>query len=115
MAIEAAGLTDTLQGAGPFTISAPTDEAFPKLPADTVDALLKDKAKLTKILTYHVVAGHVIAKAVKPGTVTTVEGSKLSVTNGNYGVKVDSARVVATGVAAGNGVLRVIDTVVIPS
>jgi uncharacterized surface protein with fasciclin (FAS1) repeats len=114
-AIEAAGLTDTLKGAGPFTVFAPTDEAFAKLPAGTVDALLKDKAKLTKILTYHVVAGQVMAKDVKPGKVTTVEGSKLSVTKGNYGVKVDNAQVVATDVAASNGVIHVIDTVVMPN
>lgn len=114
-AIEAAGLTETLKGAGPFTVFAPTDEAFAKLPAGTVDALLKDKAKLTKILTYHVVAGQVMAKDVKPGKVTTVEGSKLSVTKGSYGVKVDNAQVVATDVAASNGVIHVIDTVVIPN
>jgi uncharacterized surface protein with fasciclin (FAS1) repeats len=114
-AIEAAGLTDTLKGTGPFTVFAPTDEAFAKLPAGTVDALLKDKAKLTKILTYHVVAGQVMAKDVKPGKVTTVEGSKLSVTKGTYGVKVDNAQVVATDVAASNGVIHVIDTVVIPN
>jgi uncharacterized surface protein with fasciclin (FAS1) repeats len=114
-AIDAAGLTDTLKGTGPFTVFAPTDEAFAKLPAGTVDALLKDKAKLTKILTYHVVAGQVMAKDVKPGKVTTVEGSKLSVTKGSYGVKVDNAQVVATDVAASNGVIHVIDTVVIPN
>jgi len=114
-AIEAAGLTDTLKSQGPFTVFAPTDEAFAKLPAGTVDALLKDKAKLTKILTYHVVAGQVMAKDVKPGKVTTVEGSKLNITRGNYGVKVDNAQVVATDIAASNGVIHVIDTVIIPN
>ncbi len=114
-AIEAAGLTDTLKGAGPFTVFAPTDEAFAKLPAGTVDALLKDKKKLAKILTYHVVPGTVMAKDVKPGKVTTVEGSRLNITKGTAGVKVDSANVVATDVQASNGVIHVIDTVVLPN
>jgi uncharacterized surface protein with fasciclin (FAS1) repeats len=114
-AIEAAGLTETLKGKGPFTVFAPSDEAFAKLPAGTVDALLKDKEKLAKILTYHVVAGQVMAKDVKPGKVTTVEGSKLNITKGSAGVKVDKANVVATDVAATNGVIHVIDAVVMPN
>ena len=114
-AIDAAGLTETLKGKGPFTVFAPTDEAFAKLPAGTVDALLKDKEKLTKILTYHVVPGQVMAKDVKPGKVTTVEGAKLSITKGSNGVKVDKANVVATDVVATNGVIHVIDSVVIPN
>jgi uncharacterized surface protein with fasciclin (FAS1) repeats len=114
-AIEAAGLTDTLKGKGPFTVFAPTDEAFAKLPAGAVDALLKDKEKLTKILTYHVVPGAVTAKQVKPGKVTTVEGSKLNVTRNGQGVKVDNANVVAVDVMASNGVIHVIDTVVMPN
>jgi len=114
-AIEAAGLTETLKGKGPFTVFAPTDEAFAKLPAGTVDALLKDKEKLAKILTYHVVSGTVMAKDVKPGKVTTVEGSKLNITKGTNGVKVDSANVVATDVVATNGVIHVIDSVVLPN
>jgi len=114
-AIEAAGLTETLKGKGPFTVFAPTDEAFAKLPAGTVEALLKDKEKLAKILTYHVVSGTVMAKDVKPGKVTTVEGSKLNITKGSTGVKVDSANVVATDVVATNGVIHVIDSVVLPN
>jgi uncharacterized surface protein with fasciclin (FAS1) repeats len=114
-AIDAAGLTDTLKGKGPYTVFAPTDEAFAKLPAGTVDALLKDKEKLTKILTYHVVSGQVLAKDVKPGKVTTVQGGKLNITRSNAGVKVDKANVVATDVMATNGVIHVIDTVVIPN
>jgi uncharacterized surface protein with fasciclin (FAS1) repeats len=114
-AIEAAGLTETLKGKGPFTVFAPTDEAFAKLPAGTVEALLKDKEKLAKILTYHVVSGTVMAKDVKPGKVTTVEGSKLNITKGANGVKVDSANVVATDVVATNGVIHVIDSVVLPN
>ena len=114
-AIEAAGLTETLKGKGPFTVFAPTDEAFAKLPAGTVEALLKDKEKLAKILTYHVVPGTVMAKDVKPGKVTTVEGSKLNITKGSTGIKVDSANVVATDVVATNGVIHVIDSVVLPN
>jgi uncharacterized surface protein with fasciclin (FAS1) repeats len=114
-AIEAAGLTDTLKGKGPFTVFAPTDEAFAKLPAGTVEALLKDKQKLAKILTYHVVAGEVTARQVKPGKVTTVEGSKLNVTRNSQGVKVDNANVVAVDVMASNGVIHVIDSVVMPN
>jgi uncharacterized surface protein with fasciclin (FAS1) repeats len=115
VAIEAAGLTQTLQGKGPFTVFAPTDEAFAKLPAGTVDALLNDKAKLSKILTYHVVAGEVMAKDVKPGKVTTVEGEKISITKGSSGVKVNNANVIKTDVTASNGVIHVIDTVLIPN
>jgi uncharacterized surface protein with fasciclin (FAS1) repeats len=114
-AIDAAGLTDTLKGKGPFTVFAPTDDAFAKLPAGTLEGLLNDKAKLTKILTYHVVSGQVMAKDVKPGKVTTLEGSKLNITKGTYGVKVNNAQVVGTDVAASNGVIHVIDTVVMPN
>ncbi len=115
IAIDAAGLTETLKGKGPFTVFAPTDAAFAKLPPGTLDALLKDKAKLTKILTYHVVAGEVMAKDVKPGKVKTVEGAKLNITKGTQGVKVDNANVTATDIVATNGVIHVIDTVVIPN
>lgn len=115
VAIEAAGLTETLEGKGPFTVFAPTDEAFAKLPPGTVDALLKDKAKLSKILTYHVVAGEVMAKDVKPGKVMTVEGEKINITKSSSGVKVNNAKVIKTDVAASNGVIHVIDTVLIPN
>jgi uncharacterized surface protein with fasciclin (FAS1) repeats len=112
-ALEAAGLISTLKGTGPFTVFAPTDEAFAKVPKDKLDALLKDKAALTKVLTYHVVPGKVMAKDVKAGKVKTVQGSELTVkTDG--GVMVDGAKVVATDVAASNGVIHVIDTVVMP-
>jgi uncharacterized surface protein with fasciclin (FAS1) repeats len=110
-----AGLTETLKSNGPFTVFAPTDDAFAMLPPGTVDALLKDKAKLTKILTHHVVTGQVIAKDVKPGKVTTVDGSKLNIIRGSYGVRRDNAQVVATDVAANNGGIHVIATVVIPN
>ncbi|HZP88997.1 MAG TPA: fasciclin domain-containing protein [Burkholderiales bacterium] len=114
-AIEAAGLADTLRGKGPFTVFAPTDAAFAKLPPGTVESLLKDKEKLAKILTYHVVPGQLMAKDVKPGKVTTVQGSKLNITKGSAGVKVDSANVLSTDVLATNGVIHVIDTVILPN
>ena len=112
-AVQAAGLVDTLKGTGPFTVFAPTDEAFAKIPKDKLDALLKDKAALTKVLTYHVVPGKVMAKDVKAGKVKTVQGSELTISTMG-GVKVDAANVVATDVAASNGVIHVIDTVVLP-
>lgn len=112
-AIQAAGLVDTLKGKGPFTVFAPTDEAFAKVPKADLDALLKDKAKLTAVLTYHVVPGKVMAKDVKAGMVKTVQGSSLTVAT-TGGVTVDKAKVTATDIAADNGVIHVIDTVVMP-
>jgi uncharacterized surface protein with fasciclin (FAS1) repeats len=112
-AVQAAGLVDTLKGAGPFTVFAPTDEAFAKIPKAQLDALLKDKAALTKVLTYHVVPGKVMAADVKAGKVKTVQGSELTISTMG-GVKVDAANVVKTDVVASNGVIHVIDTVVMP-
>ncbi|MDZ7857293.1 fasciclin domain-containing protein [Sphaerotilus sp.] len=112
-AVQAAGLVDTLKGPGPFTVFAPTDEAFAKVPKEALDALLKDKAALTKVLTYHVVSGKVMAADVKAGKVRTVQGAELTLgTTG--GVTVDNARVTAADVVASNGVIHVIDTVVMP-
>jgi uncharacterized surface protein with fasciclin (FAS1) repeats len=112
-ALQAAGLVETLKGKGPFTVFAPTDAAFAKLPKDQLDALLKDKAKLTAVLTYHVVSGKVMAADVKAGKVKTVQGSELTVSTSG-GVMVDNAKVVKTDIVADNGVIHVIDTVVIP-
>ena len=112
-ALTAAGLIDTLKGPGPFTVFAPTDEAFAKIPKDQLDALLKDKAKLTAVLTYHVVPGKVMAKDVKAGKVKTVQGSELTVST-TGGVMVDSAKVTKTDIAASNGVIHVIDSVIMP-
>jgi uncharacterized surface protein with fasciclin (FAS1) repeats len=112
-ALQAAGLVDTLKGKGPFTVFAPTDAAFAKLPAGTVEALLKDKAKLTAILTYHVVPGKVMAKDVKAGEVKTVNGQNLTLAT-TGGVTVNGAKVIQADVAASNGVIHVIDTVVLP-
>ena len=112
-ALGAAGLVDTLKGKGPFTVFAPTDAAFAKIPKADLDALLKDKAKLTAVLTYHVVPGKVLAKDVKAGKVKTVQGSDITVTTMG-GVMVDNAHVTATDIAADNGVIHVIDTVIMP-
>jgi uncharacterized surface protein with fasciclin (FAS1) repeats len=113
-ALTAAGLIDTLKGAGPFTVFAPTDEAFAKLPAGTLDALLKDKAKLTAVLTYHVVAGKVMAAdVVKLKSAKTVQGGSVTIDT-TKGVKVDAANVVKTDIACSNGVIHVIDTVILP-
>jgi uncharacterized surface protein with fasciclin (FAS1) repeats len=112
-ALQKAGLVDTLKGKGPFTVFAPTDEAFAKVPKDQLDALLADKDKLTAVLTYHVVPGKVMAKDVKAGSVKTVQGSALTVSTAG-GVKVDNANVVKTDIVADNGVIHVIDSVVLP-
>jgi len=112
-ALQAAGLVETLKGKGPFTVFAPTDEAFAKIPKADLDALLKDKAKLTAVLTYHVVSGQVMAKDVKAGKVKTVQGGELTIgTMG--GVTVDNAKVVKTDIVTTNGVIHVIDSVVLP-
>lgn len=113
-AVEAAGLVDTLKGPGPFTVFAPTDEAFAKIPKAKLDALLKDKAALTKVLTYHVVPGKVMAADVKPGAVKSVQGSSLAVSVKSGKVMLDKANVVKTDIAADNGVIHVIDSVVMP-
>ena len=112
-ALKAAGLVDTLKGKGPFTVFAPTDEAFAKVPKADLDALLKDKAKLTAVLTYHVVAGKVLSTDIKPGKVKTVQGTDLTLAT-TYGVTVNGAKVTAADVLADNGVIHVIDTVLIP-
>nr|WP_050789474.1 fasciclin domain-containing protein [Roseibium aggregatum] len=115
-AVQAAGLVDTLKGDGPFTVFAPTDEAFAALPAGTVDDLLKpeNKEKLVAILTYHVVAGKVMSTDLSDGmTAKTVEGSEISVDLDN-GVMVNDANVVTADVAADNGVIHVIDKVIMP-
>ncbi|MFN3376983.1 MAG: fasciclin domain-containing protein [Burkholderiaceae bacterium] len=112
-AVQAAGLVDTLKGPGSFTVFAPSDEAFAKIPKAKLDSLLADKAALTKVLTYHVVPGKVMAADVKAGKVKTVQGQEITVST-TGGVKVDQSKVVATDVAASNGVIHVIDTVLMP-
>lgn len=116
-AVQAAGLVDTLKGAGPFTVFAPTDEAFAKLPAGTLDAVLADKAKLTAILTYHVVSGKVLAKDVvglNGKSAKTVQGGELAINTTN-GFKIGTATVTKTDIECSNGVIHVIDSVLIPA
>jgi len=113
VALEQAGLIGTLKGKGPFTVFAPTDAAFAKVPKKDLDALLADKSKLASVLTYHVVPGTVMAKDVKAGKVKTVQGSDLTLSTSD-GVKVDGANVVKTDIVADNGVIHVIDSVVLP-
>lgn len=116
-ALQAAGLVDTLKGKGPFTVFAPTDEAFAKLPAGTLEDLLKpeNKEKLISILTYHVVAGKVMAKdLVKLSEVKTVNGKSLKIMVENGKVMVDDANVVKTDIVCSNGVIHVIDSVLLP-
>jgi uncharacterized surface protein with fasciclin (FAS1) repeats len=114
-AVKAAGLVETLQGSGPFTVFAPTDEAFGKLPAGTVEGLLKDLPKLKSVLTYHVVAGKVMAKDVAGvKSAKTVQGGDLRV-DANHGVKINNATVTKADIEASNGVIHVIDTVLLPA
>ncbi len=116
-ALTAAGLVETLKGKGPFTVFAPTDEAFAKLPAGTLDDLLKpeNKEKLKGILTYHVVSGKVTATDVtKLKTAKTVNGQELKITVMDGTVMVDNAKVTKTDIMCSNGVIHVIDTVLLP-
>lgn len=114
-AVKAAGLVDTLKSEGPFTVFAPTDAAFAKIPAATLNALLADKAALANVLTYHVVAGKVMAAdVVTLSEATTVQGQNVMIEVRDGKVFIDSAQVVITDVAASNGVIHVIDTVILP-
>ncbi len=114
-AVKAAGLVETLQGEGPFTVFAPTDEAFAKLPKGTLEALLKDKQALTAVLTYHVVSGKVMAAdVVKVDSAESVQGESIQITVKNGKVKVNNANVVKTDIVCKNGVIHVIDAVILP-
>ncbi len=116
-ALKAAGLVETLQGAGPFTVFAPTNAAFAKLPAGTLDSLLKpeNKAQLTAILTYHVVPGKVLAAdVVKLSSAKTVQGAEVKINVAGNAVKVNDANVTKTDITGSNGVIHVIDTVILP-
>ncbi|MGJ8697392.1 MAG: fasciclin domain-containing protein [Verrucomicrobiaceae bacterium] len=116
-AVKAAGLAEALSGDGPFTIFAPTNEAFEKLPEGTVESLLKpeNKEKLAAILKYHVVAGKVMAADVKPGEVPTLNGAKATIAVADGKVTIDKANVVKTDIAGTNGVIHVIDAVILPA
>ncbi len=114
-AVQEAGLVDTLKGPGPFTVFAPTDAAFARLPAGTIEALLADKEKLTAVLTYHVVSGAVSsADAAGLTTAKTVQGADLNITSADGSVKINDATVVKADIKATNGVIHVIDTVLLP-
>jgi uncharacterized surface protein with fasciclin (FAS1) repeats len=113
-AVQAAGLVDALKGEGPFTVFAPTDEAFAKLPAGTLESLIEDREKLTAVLTYHVVPGrYMAADVVKHKTLTTLQGQSITL-DVSDGVKVDHANVVTTDIVTSNGVIHVIDAVILP-
>lgn len=113
-AVKAAGLVETLSSPGPFTVFAPTDEAFSKLPKETLDAVLADKEKLTAILTYHVVSGKVMSSdVVNLKEAATVQGGKLTIDISD-GVKINNANVIETDIETSNGVIHVIDTVLLP-
>jgi uncharacterized surface protein with fasciclin (FAS1) repeats len=114
-AVKAAGLVDTLKGKGPFTVFAPTDEAFAKIPREKLEALLKDKQALTAVLTYHVVPGRVMAEDVlKLDAAKTAQGQSLKIAAAGGKVRVNGANVIATDIACSNGVIHVIDTVLLP-
>ena len=115
-AVKAAGLVEALNGDGPFTIFAPTNEAFAKLPAGTVESLLKpeNKAKLVSILTYHVVPAKVMATDVKTGEAKTLQGSTLEIKVADGTVMIDKAKVIKTDIVGSNGVIHVIDSVILP-
>ncbi len=114
-ALTEAGLIETLQGKGPFTVFAPTDDAFAKLPKGTVEALLKDKEALKKVLLYHVVSGNVMSSAIIKSTeASTIEGSNLKITVKNGNVMINDAKVTTADVKASNGVIHIIDTVLLP-
>jgi len=112
--LKAAGLLETLAGQGPFTVFAPSDDAFKKLPAGALDALLKDKAKLKSVLTYHVISGHLLAKDLASGDVKTAEGSPVHVTVSGSKVQVNDSHVTKTDIVASNGVIHIIDAVLLP-
>ena len=113
-AVKAAGLVDTLKGSGPYTVFAPTDEAFSKIPQDQLNALIADKEALTKVLTYHVVPGKVMSKdVVNLASAETVMGQKLMIDT-TSGVKIDNAKVLKTDIQTSNGVIHVIDSVMLP-
>ena len=116
-AVKAAGLVEALKGDGPFTVFAPTDEAFAKLPAGTVESLLKpeNKDQLVKILTYHVVPAKVMSTDAKPGEVKMLSGDMATLSAAKSGLKIDAANIVATDIETANGVIHVIDTVILPN
>lgn len=114
-AFKAAGLVEAFKGTGPFTLFAPTDAAFRKLPAGTMNVLLKDKARLASILSYHVLRGKVMVKDVKSGDAKTIQGENLKVVVSRDGVAINNAKTMRTDIEASNGVVHSIDTVLMPA
>lgn len=114
-AAKAAGMTDTFKNSGPYTVFAPNDSAFNRLPPGTVSSWMKDKAKLAKILSHHVIPGKVTVADVKPGAVQTIQGDTVTLKSDNGKVTIDDANVVQSDLMADNGVIHEIDTVVLPS
>lgn len=113
-ALKAAGFTESLKTSGPYTVFAPTDEAFAKLPAGTWNSLVKDKAKLAQVLAHHVIPGKILVAEIKPGKVKTAQGDSLTLVSDNGNVMVDNAKVIQSDVTADNGVIHAIDAVVLP-
>lgn len=113
-ATKAAGLTETLKSQGPYTVFAPTDEAFAKLPAETLSELMKDKVKLAQVLSHHIIPGKIMVADVKPGLTKTVDGSSITLKSDNGMITVDGANVIQSDVVADNGVIQAIDAVVLP-
>ena len=113
-AVKTAGLSETLMGKGPFTVFAPTDEAFKRLPAGALESLIRDSAKLKAVMSYHVIKGHVLAKDVKSGEVMTLQGSPLVASVSSSGVEVNGVPVRQADLIATNGVIHVIDAVIMP-
>ncbi len=113
-ALQAAGLTDTLKSAGPFTVFAPTDAAFAKIPKAELDALMADKEKLAAVLKYHVVPGKLMSKDARAGEMVTAQGQAVTLSMAANGLQVNDSRVVQADVDADNGVIHVVDTVILP-
>lgn len=112
--VKAAGLADSLKNQGPFTVFAPNDEAFAKLPRGTMSALLKDKVRLAQLLTHHIVPGKILVAEVKPGALKTVQGDAVTLTSDNGKVTIDGANVTQSDLSADNGVIQTIDRVILP-
>jgi uncharacterized surface protein with fasciclin (FAS1) repeats len=112
--VKAAGMTDSLRHQGPFTVFAPSDEAFAKLPDGTVETMMKDKVKLVQLLSHHIIPGKLLVAEVKPGPMKTIQGDSIKLTSDNGMVTVNGARVTTSDLKADNGVIQAIDTVILP-
>lgn len=113
--VKAAGMTDALKNQGPFTIFAPSDEAFAKLPSGTMASLMKDKVKLAQLLSHHIVPGKILVAEVKPGPIKTIQGDVVTLTSDNGKITINGANVTESDLLADNGVIQVIDSVMLPN